>query len=293
MSDDLKKAIELAERAKEGIEPGGSTVTEQLLKSHVKQYTRQDGTMVKEHDDSRHPAIMGKGKVDAYRSKVIWDGKKYHSGTKSGNSLHDGRHLDNFVHHESGHEIWVDMKNNVHADSREEADKYHKRGMYAEHKDGKPGKAKPKPKAPDATTPPQADSNRDKWDYLSDDENPKYALWRISSKELGNAAKGKTDLRQAAKEELANRGVDEHGEWLGFDKAKAHHGAKGFKPGHDFDADEVYGHFQTVHHKVLGAIATGHLDPKRLASEELANRGHDHNGNWIGFDKASKLHKVK
>lgn len=202
MNNDLKKAIELAERAKEGIEPGGSTVTERLQKSHVKAYTRTTASgatvQVKEHDDSRQKHI-----------------------------------------------------------------------------------------------PPQADSNRSKWDDLPDDENPKHALWRISSKELGRAAKGKTDLRQAAKEELANRGVDEHGKWLGFDKAAAHHGAKGFKPGHDFDADEVYGHFQTVHHKVLGAIATGHLDPKRLASEELANRGHDHNGDWIGFDKASKLHKVK
>ena len=42
MNSDLTKAIELAEKA-----------TEQLQKSHVKQYTRSDGTVVREHDDSR------------------------------------------------------------------------------------------------------------------------------------------------------------------------------------------------------------------------------------------------
>lgn len=45
MSNELAKAIELAEKA-----------TEQLQKSHVKQYTRQDGTVVKEHEDSRQAA---------------------------------------------------------------------------------------------------------------------------------------------------------------------------------------------------------------------------------------------
>jgi len=39
---DLTKAIKLTEKA-----------IEQLQKSHVKQYTRSDGTVVKEHDDSR------------------------------------------------------------------------------------------------------------------------------------------------------------------------------------------------------------------------------------------------
>ena len=39
---DLTKAIELAEKA-----------SKQLQKSHVKAYTRKDGTVVQEHDDSR------------------------------------------------------------------------------------------------------------------------------------------------------------------------------------------------------------------------------------------------
>lgn len=142
------------------------------------------------------------------------------------------------------------------------------------------------------TVPPQSDSNRDKWDDLPDDEHPREAMRRIGSKELGNIKTGKKDAQKHAKMELAARGVDEHGKWLGFDKAEQHHGVK-TKDMKNPDDDEVVGHFQTLHNKVLGAIASGHTDPKRLASEELANRGHDHEGNWIGFDKAAKLHKVE
>lgn len=181
---DLTKAIELAKKA-----------SEQLQKSHVKQYTRSDGTVVKEHDDSRQ--------------------KK--------------------------------------------------------------------------SAPPQADSNRHKWADLHDEENPQFALQgsHLTSKTLGKIAKGKIDLQNRAKQELAARGVDEHGKWLGFDKAANHHGVKV-----EQQDDDLEGQLQTQHHKVLGAIAAGHTDGKRLAREQLAGRGHDHEGNWIGFDKAAKLHKA-
>ena len=291
--------------------------------------------------------------------------------------MHDGRHVGEFEHSDTGHRVWLDDTGNVHADSKEEADRHHKRGMYAEHdtstkkkttlaslkkhpmwsesdhkyfkdkgynhdeikdiwdRDLKMGKEPlVHKKAPDvvgvisdpdhnkskqakkqgvkndimrqiedkrkenensAAEPfAQADSNRKKWSDQPDEENPKYALGRISSKSLGQAAKGKVDLRQKAKEELAARGVDEHGKWLGFDKAEKHHGVTTDHMGGDApDHDDVMGNFQTLHHKVLGAIAAGHTDPKRLAREDLANRGHDHDGNWIGFDKAAKLHKVE
>lgn len=142
------------------------------------------------------------------------------------------------------------------------------------------------------SAPPQADSNRHKWGELDDDEHPRDAMRRIGSKELGQIALGKNDAQAHAKRELAARGVDEHGKWLGFDKAEKHHGVS-TKDMNNPDDDEIVGHFQTVHHKVLGAIASGHLDPKRLASEELANRGHDHAGKWVGFNKAAELHDTK
>jgi hypothetical protein len=58
MTSTLMKALALAKQAV-GIlgsdEPGGSTVTEELRKSHVKAYTRQDGTSVAEHDTKHLP----------------------------------------------------------------------------------------------------------------------------------------------------------------------------------------------------------------------------------------------
>lgn len=40
---------------------------------------------------------------------------------------------------------------------------------------------------------------------------------------------------------------------------------------------------------LLVAIANGLLDPTQLAKNELANRGLDLDGNWVGFAKAKKL----
>ena len=44
--------------------------------------------------------------------------------------------------------------------------------------------------------------------------------------------------------------------------------------------------------KVLAAVARGELDLNRLAKEELAARGLNDQGNWIGFDAAKKHHNV-
>lgn len=211
-----KEIQEMEKAAREAAEAG----SEMLKKSHVRSYTRKDGTVVKEHEDSRQ------AKKQAVKEDIMRQIKEKRKENEA--KSHTG-------------------------------------------------------------TPPQADANRHKWDDLLDEENPRYSLQGLSSKTLGKVAKGKEDLTSRAKEQLAGRGVDEHGKWLGFDAAEEHHGVKH----KDRGDDEIDGHLQTLHHKVLGAIAAGHTDPKRLASEELANRGHDHDGKWIGFDKAAKLHKVK
>jgi hypothetical protein len=134
--------------------------------------------------------------------------------------------------------------------------------------------------------PPQSDSKASKWDDLPDEENPKHALSRIGSQALGQAAQGKDDLKNRAKVELANRGMDSDNKWVGFDKAKAHHGVETTKG----DADEVGSHFQTIHGSVLSAAAKGHLDLNKQAKHQLASRGHDSSGNWLGFDKAKEHH---
>lgn len=148
----------------------------------------------------------------------------------------------------------------------------------------KPVEAAPAPAGGDA--PAQADSNSAKWDDLSDEQNPKHALSRIGSKALGQAAQGKDDLKIRAKVELANRGMDSDNKWVGFDKAKAHHGVETTKG----DADEMASHFQTIHGSVLSAAAKGHLDLNKQAKHSLANRGEDSSGNWLGFAKAKEHH---
>jgi hypothetical protein len=58
-----------------------------------------------------------------------------------------------------------------------------------------------------------------------------------------------------------------------------------------FTVDEV-GFIQIALTKVLAAVARGELDLNLLAREELAARGQDQNGTWVGFDKAAKIHNV-
>ena len=59
----------------------------------------------------------------------------------------------------------------------------------------------------------------------------------------------------------------------------------------EFTIDEL-GFIQIALTKVLAAAARGELDLNRLAREELASRGQDEHGNWVGFERAAKLHNV-
>lgn len=56
--------------------------------------------------------------------------------------------------------------------------------------------------------------------------------------------------------------------------------------------DEV-GFIQIAGIKALSAAAKGELDLNRLAREELASRGLDREGHWVGFDRASQIHNIK
>ena len=58
-----------------------------------------------------------------------------------------------------------------------------------------------------------------------------------------------------------------------------------------FTIDEI-GFIQIALTKVLAAAARGELDLNRLAREELAARGLDDKGVWVGFDRARQVHKV-
>ena len=56
-----------------------------------------------------------------------------------------------------------------------------------------------------------------------DDENPAFIFSLISSKLLSEALQGDFDLIYLVRKELANRGQDSHGKWVGFDEAKKIH----------------------------------------------------------------------
>ena len=60
---------------------------------------------------------------------------------------------------------------------------------------------------------------------------------------------------------------------------------------HTFTVDET-GFIQIAAIKVLAAVARGELDLNRLAKQELAARGLNDQGNWIGFDAAKKHHNI-
>ena len=58
-----------------------------------------------------------------------------------------------------------------------------------------------------------------------------------------------------------------------------------------FTVDEV-GFIQIAMTKVLAAVARGELDLNQLAREELASRGLDDKGVWVGFGRAKEFHNV-
>jgi len=59
----------------------------------------------------------------------------------------------------------------------------------------------------------------------------------------------------------------------------------------EFTVDEL-GFIQIALTKVLAAAARGEIDLNRLAREELAARGLDDKGVWVGFERARQIHKV-
>lgn len=52
-----------------------------------------------------------------------------------------------------------------------------------------------------------------------------------------------------------------------------------------FTVDQI-GFIQIADTQVLAAVARGEIDLNRIAREELASRGLDAQGRWVGFDRA-------
>jgi hypothetical protein len=60
--------------------------------------------------------------------------------------------------------------------------------------------------------------------------------------------------------------------------------------GTTFTVDEL-GFIQTAETKILTAVAHGLLDLNDIARRELASRGLDVDGKWIGFQKARDIYE--
>ncbi len=65
-----------------------------------------------------------------------------------------------------------------------------------------------------------------KFDNRSDDLNPRYLFQLTATQLLVEALKADIDLDYLVRLELANRGVDQEGNWVGFDKSKIIHNIK-------------------------------------------------------------------
>jgi hypothetical protein len=59
----------------------------------------------------------------------------------------------------------------------------------------------------------------------------------------------------------------------------------------EFSVDEI-GFIQIALAKVLAAAARGEIDLNQLAREELAARGLNDKGVWVGFDRAKEIHRI-
>lgn len=60
---------------------------------------------------------------------------------------------------------------------------------------------------------------------------------------------------------------------------------------HTTFTDDERGFMQTASITILTAAARGELDLNDLARRELAHRGLDRDGKWIGFDKAREVYQ--
>ena len=57
-------------------------------------------------------------------------------------------------------------------------------------------------------------------DIHPDELNPEYMFQTINSQLLAQAVRGEIDLLALAKQELANRGLNDKAEWVGFKNNK-------------------------------------------------------------------------
>ncbi len=63
-----------------------------------------------------------------------------------------------------------------------------------------------------------------KYDKRDDELNPRFMFSTTATQLLTEALKGKFDMMYLIRRQLASRGLDSNGKWIGFEKAEKHHG---------------------------------------------------------------------
>lgn len=280
MTDEAGKVVHAAESTR-------------FLKSFGQQ--PQAGAQAAPAKDEDHPSVVGKGDFGGAHpgkaDKMSFAGKQYSATGKAGNSLHDKTPVREFQSGD-GHKVWGDEAGRVHANSKGEVESLRQRAQGGGAPNasttpqggpqGQQQPGQPQPPQQGAASAPRPQGSPQGQQSGLQPPGGAHALSNISSKTLGQATKGKIDLNKRAKAELASRGQDSSGQWLGVAKAKAHHGVSDADMCADPD-DEVAGQFKNIPSEALGAAARGETDLNAHAKQVLADRGHDGDGNWVGF----------
>jgi hypothetical protein len=116
-------------------------------------------------------------------------------------------------------------------------------------------------------------------------------------KNLYEEGKMKEAMKQAAFLETYLREMIPPKVWLEMGGELTQTGMEKLKLSSDFssrpdDLNPKY-IFSLVPTALLVEALRGDFDLKQLIRRELANRGQDDKGNWVGFDKAAQIHKIK
>ena len=96
---------------------GHRTVSKKDLDAHL---AKLKGPSERKLDP--HPNVIGKAEKGDKRT-MHFGGKQYHATGKTGHSFHDQTEVAEYEHPETGHRVWRDKQDRVHADSKEEAKK--------------------------------------------------------------------------------------------------------------------------------------------------------------------------
>ena len=125
--------------------------------------------------------------------------------------LTDAEYIEVLDIAEAGSDNFIDLVNNIHKDTSEFLKIMRQAFEIWDEKSGKDSERN------------NSKFNEKYYANRKDDENPQFIFSMTSDKVLVEALNGDFDLVYMLRRELANRGLDQNGKWIGFEKAKEIH----------------------------------------------------------------------